>query len=64
MLAIVTLPVKLPVAVGANLTLRFADWPTPIVSGKLVPVTLNVLPLTVALVTDRLDPPVFDTVTV
>ena len=57
-------PVKVPVVVGANLTLSAADWPAAIVIGKLAPEMLKPVPLTVAPVTERFDPPVFATVRV
>jgi hypothetical protein len=64
LLAMVTVPVKLPVAVGANLTLTFADCPAPMVMGNAAPEILKALPLTVAAVTDRFDPPVFEIMSV
>jgi hypothetical protein len=64
LLAILTVPVKLPVVVGANLMLRLADPPAAMVIGKLAPTRLKPVPLTVAPDTERLDPPVFDNVSV
>ena len=34
-----TLPLKVPVVVGAKLTLKPADWPTARVTGRANPVT-------------------------
>jgi hypothetical protein len=64
LLAMVIVPVKLPVAVGANLTLKFADCPAAIVIGNVPPEMLKAVPLTAALVTERFDPPVFDILSV
>ena len=47
--------------VGENLTVKFTDCPAATVIGKLAPEILNPFPLTDAEVTERLDPPVFDT---
>ena len=46
LLAIVRLPVSLPVAVGLNVTLACTDWPALIVWGVVTPFTANKDPFT------------------
>jgi hypothetical protein len=48
LLAIVNIPAAVPVDVGSNCTVSVADCPGLNVSGKLAPVAVNPLPLTVA----------------
>jgi hypothetical protein len=55
----VTLPLALPVAVGANLTVKLADLPAFSVTGRVKPVTLNPLPLAPRAETVTADPPEF-----
>ena len=43
-----TLPVTLPVVLGAKVTLKMADWPTARVKGKVSPLVLKPAPVTVA----------------
>ena len=45
MLARDKLPVKLPVAVGANCNVKLLDWPAPSVSGSAAPLAVKPLPL-------------------
>ena len=44
-----TLPVTLPEAVGANATVKFLVCAAASVSGTVIPLNLNPVPLTVAL---------------
>ena len=60
LLVIVSVPEKLPVAVGANLTVKFVAWPAGTEIGNVAPTRLNPVPATVALVTDIVVPPVFE----
>jgi hypothetical protein len=60
LLATVSVPVKFPVAVGANWIGNDADCPAAIVNGNAAPLVLNVPPVTVAPVTDMLLAPVFE----
>ena len=55
----VTLPVALPVAVGANFTLKLTLCPAFNVTGNANPLMLNPLPEALAAVILRLDPPEF-----
>lgn len=64
LLVTVSDPLKVPVAVGANLMLRLALWPAGIEIGNVAPTRLNDAPATVAFVTDMAVPPVFETCTV
>lgn len=63
LLETVSVPVKFPVAVGAKLIFSDADWPAATVNGNVVPTMLKALPVTVAFVTEKLVPPVFEIVT-
>lgn len=49
---------------GANLTLRFTDWPAATEIGNVAPIRLKPVPVTVAFVTDMAVPPVFETLRV
>jgi hypothetical protein len=61
----VSVPVKVPTPVGANRIVRLADCPAPTAIGKVAPETLKpLLPVTLAAVTDKLVPPLFEIVTV
>ena len=60
----VTLPVALPVAVGANFTLKLTLCPALNVTGKANPLMLKPLPEALAAVILRLDPPEFVSVCV
>ena len=64
LLAIEMPPVTWPVAVGANVALKVALWPTVKVIGKARPVTLKPAPVTVACETMTLPVPVLLSVTV
>lgn len=59
-----TLPVVLPVTVGANSTLRLLDCPAESVRGKVCPVILKSAPLTAAWETVKLPVPALLKVTV
>lgn len=56
---IVMLPLTAPAALGVNETLNVALWPAPIVTGAVIPLKLNPVPLTATFDTETLDPPVF-----
>src|ERR1700751_1757800 len=62
LLAILTLPLKLPVVVGAKSTLNVAVPPGAIVAGALNPLALNALPVTENCEIARAAAPVFVTV--
>lgn len=59
LLLIVTLPVTLPEAVGANATVKLFVPEAASVSGTVMPLILNPVPLTVALEIVKVAPPVF-----
>jgi hypothetical protein len=59
LLLIVTLPVTLPEAVGPNATVKLDVCPADNVNGADIPLSLNPVPLTVALEIVTLVPPVF-----
>ncbi len=63
LLVTVTLLGRLPVAVGANVTLKEVDWPAARVRGSANPVALNPAPLVLICETDTLKLPVFARVT-
>ena len=56
---IVTLPLTVPAADGANLTVNDVFWPAFSVRGSVSPLMLNPLPPTEAAVMVTLEPPVF-----
>ena len=64
LLVTVTLPERLPVMVGANVTLKEVDCPAARVTGSAKPVALNPAPLMLICETDTLELPVFARVTV
>jgi hypothetical protein len=64
LLLIVMVPVTLPVAVGANATVKFKVFAGASVNGVEIPLNLNPVPLTVALEIVRLAAPVFFSCTV
>jgi hypothetical protein len=53
-----TLPLAAPLAVGLKSTVKDVLWPAFNVAGKVSPLKLNPVPLTVAVEIVRLDPPV------
>ena len=55
---IVTVPVAVPVEVGANLTVYVALWPAARVKDELIPLRVNPAPLIVTFETETLVPPV------
>jgi hypothetical protein len=57
-----TLPLTAPGAVGVNNTLKLALWPAVRVTGALIPLTLNPVPLTPTWEIVTVDPPVLVTV--
>jgi len=62
--AMVTVPLALPADAGVNLTLKVALWPAVSVTGVVIPLRLNPLPLIEAWEIVTLAPPVFVTVSV
>ena len=52
-----TLPDTLPVAVGANCTLKVLDWPAGRVSGNVDPLMLKPAPVTIPCEMVKLTPP-------
>lgn len=63
LLVIVTLPVTLPDAAGANITFMVTDVPGLRVSPVEMPFTLNPAPEIETLEMETFDPPVFESVT-
>jgi hypothetical protein len=59
LLVTVTLPIKLPMVIGANVALNEADCPAASVRGSAKPVSLNPAPLTLICERDTLELPVF-----
>ena len=59
---IATEPVKVPVALGANLIGSVAELPPAMLIGNVEPARLKPVPVTVAPVTESDTPPVFDRV--
>ena len=55
----VTVPLAVPVEVGANFTVKVVLCPAPRVSEELMPLRVNPVPLMVTFETDTLVPPVF-----
>ena len=55
----VTVPLALPVEVGANVTVYVVLWPAFRVNEELIPLRVKPAPLTVTFETDTLVPPVF-----
>jgi hypothetical protein len=52
------LPLAAPLAVGLNSTVKDVLWPAVKITGKVSPLKLHPVPLTVAAEIVRLDPPV------
>jgi len=63
LLTTVMLPVRLPVAMGANATLKEVDWPAARLKGSAIPVVLKPAPLSVICEMETLEFPVFESVT-
>src|SRR5262249_55529503 len=59
-----SVPLIVPLAVGATLTVIVPDWPAPIAIGSVTPLTLNCALETVICVTDSEAVPLFVRVTV
>ena len=64
LVVIETLPVTLPVAVGAKMALKVVLWPAARVSGKESPLMLKPVPVTLSCVIFKLESPVLVRVTV
>ena len=62
LLAIATEPVNVPADVGANFTARVVELPAATLTGNDDPTRLKPVPVTVAPVTERVDPPGFEIV--
>jgi len=63
LLTTVTLPARLPVEVGAKLTLKDVDWPAARLSGSVIPLVVNPVPLALTCEMETLEFPVLETVT-
>jgi hypothetical protein len=63
LLITVTLPGRLPVEVGANMTLKEVDCPAARLSGSAIPLVLNPPPLALICEMETLEFPVFEIVT-
>jgi hypothetical protein len=59
---IVTLPLALAAEAGVNVTVKVAPWPAVNVTGAVIPLRLNPVPLIATCEIVTLDPPVFVTV--
>ena len=64
LLTMVTLPGRLPVEAGANMTVKEADCPTARLKGSAIPLVLNPVPLALICEMDTAEFPVFVKVTV
>jgi len=63
LLTTVTLPERLPVEVGAKLTLKDVDWPAARFRGSVIPLVLNPVPLALTCEMETLEFPVLEIVT-
>ena len=63
LLTTVTLPARLPVEVGAKLTLKDVDWPAARLSGSVIPLVVNPVPLALTCEMETLEFPVLEIVT-
>jgi hypothetical protein len=63
LLTTVTLPARLPVEVGANVTLKEVDWPAARLSGSVIPLVLNPVPAALICEMEALEFPVLEIVT-
>lgn len=62
LLTTVTLPGRLPVEVGANVTLKEVDWPAARLNGSATPVVVKPAPLALICEMETLELPVFEIV--
>ena len=63
LLTTATLPARLPVEVGANVTLNEVDWPAARLSGSVIPLVLNPVPVALICEMETLEFPVLEIVT-
>ena len=63
LLTTVMLPARLPVEVGANVTLKEADWPAARLSGSVIPLVLKPVPVALTCEMETLEFPVLEIVT-
>jgi len=63
LLTTVTLPERLPVEVGAKLTLKEVDWPAARFSGSVIPLVVKPAPLALTCEMETLEFPVLEIVT-
>src|ERR1700675_519835 len=63
LLTTATLPERLPVEVGAKLTLKDVDWPAARFSGSVIPLLLNPVPIALTCEMETLEFPVLEIVT-
>jgi hypothetical protein len=62
LLTTVTLPDKVPVEVGAKLTLNDVDWPAARLSGSVIPLVVKPVPVTLTCEIETLEFPVLEIV--
>jgi len=63
LLTTATLPARLPVEVGANVTLNEVDWPAARLSGSVIPLVLKPVPVALTCEMETLEFPVLEIVT-
>jgi hypothetical protein len=63
LLTTATLPARLPVEAGANVTLNEVDWPAARLSGSVIPLVLNPAPAALTCEMETLELPVLEIVT-
>ena len=63
LLTTVTLPARLPAEAGANVTLKEVDWPAARLSGSVIPLVLNPVPVALTCEMETLEFPVLEIVT-
>jgi hypothetical protein len=63
LLTTVTLPARLPAIAGANVTLKEVDWPAARLSGRVIPLVLNPVPVALTCEMETLEFPVLEIVT-
>jgi hypothetical protein len=63
LLTTVTLPARLPAEAGANVTVKEVDWPAARLSGRVIPLVLNPVPVAPTCEMETLEFPVLEIVT-
>jgi len=63
LLTTVTLPARLPVEVGAKLTVNDVDWPAARLNGSVIPLVLKPVPVALICEMETLEFPVFEIAT-